>query len=407
MDRETIIDCVEEAMAHAAGFTPEVTAATRAVRRVRAEQLDEVFAVVDSGRFYRNGYRSATDWLATETNESIGQCKSTIHLALRIQSMPIVKESFRTGDLAEGALRLLSEAWDASIAETFARDEAMLTRWAVRLPNRDFKMVLDSWRMHADPEREERTAQERYDRRSLHLSSMLDNMGRLDGTLDPEGFALVREAIRSVSQRCEGDERTAAQRRADGLVTLAKIALEHVEPEVGKKRRKPRVIATIAYEDLAGGSRGGTLDTNHDRIVQPADATRRIACDANIHRYITDPLGTVIDHGRGRRTVSDAQFDRLVIRDHGCRVAGCSAPAAGCEAHHAKHWIDGGETNDDVVVLLCWHHHHWLHEQHWSIEPLGAGHFTLHDDRGNERMLRPPLVGLALPNDAPQQLALT
>ena len=49
------------------------------------------------------------------------------------------------------------------------------------------------------------------------------------------------------------------------------------------------------------------------------------------------------------------------------------------------------------LVLLCWFHHHLLHEQHWSIEPLGGGHFTLNSPRGDTQILRPPLVGLALP----------
>lgn len=397
MDRETIEACAEEMAAHAAGPTPEVTSATRTLRRLRSEQLDEVHAVVESGGFFRFHYRSATDWLASTTNEPIGQCKVTLRLAMRIQNMPIIKQAFAAGDLAEGALRLLTDAWDPTIADVFARDEQLLCRWAQRLPNRDFKMVLDTWRMHADPDREERAAQERYDQRSLYLSSMLDGMGRLDGMLDPEGFAIVREALRALSQRVDGDERTARQRRADALVSMAKITLENLEPVPGKKRRKPRLVATISYHDLADATGGGRIDTNHDSIVVPAESLRRLACDASLHRYITDPLGTVIDHGRGRRTVSDAQLDRLVVRDHGCRVAGCGIPAAGCEAHHATHWLDLGETVDENLLLLCWHHHHWLHEQHWSIEPLGAGHFRLHDNHGVERTLRPPLVGASLP----------
>ena len=34
--------------------------------------------------------------------------------------------------------------------------------------------------------------------------------------------------------------------------------------------------------------------------------------------------------------------------------------------------------NPTILPLLCWHHHHCLHEQHFSLEPLGAGHFHLH-----------------------------
>jgi hypothetical protein len=401
MNRTTDVECGEGATAWGAAVTPAVDDVTRAMRRLRSEQLDEISRVVDTGSYFAAGHRTPTDWLTATTHESIGQCKVTLALAAGIQRMPIIKAAFGRGELAESALRLLTAAWHADIAEVFARDEELLLSWATQLPHRDFSMVLETWRLHADPEHHARTATERYDDRSLSLSSMLDGMGKLDGVLDPEGFAIVREAIRALSQPAEDDDRTPRQRRCDGLVTMAKMALEHLEPVVGTKRRRPRVVATIDYHDLVDASGGGTIDTNHDRIVVPAEAIRRMACDANIHRYVADPLGTVIDHGRGRRTVSDAQFDRLVIRDHGCRVAGCGIPASGCEAHHARHWLDDGATIDDNMVLLCWHHHHWLHEQHWRIEPLGAGYFTLRDSHGAERPLRPPLVGTRLPSAAP------
>ncbi len=70
-----------------------------------------------------------------------------------------------------------------------------------------------------------------------------------------------------------------------------------------------------------------------------------------MHRYLADAAGHVIDCGRKRRLVSDVQFDLLVIRDHGCRWRGCSIPAAGCDAHHATHWLDGAPPTLPPPVL--------------------------------------------------------
>lgn len=211
MSPTVIAECVEE-LERLADPTPAVTAAVRAKRKCRAEELDEVRAVMRSGEFFRMGHRSATSWLATTTGESIGHCKTTITLADTIENMPIVKSLFAAGQLAESNLRLLCEAWCADVAQQFEHDEQMLCRWATALPNRDFNLVIETWRMHADPDREEKTAEERFDGRALHLSTLLDGIGRLDGTLDPEGFALVREAIRSLSQPAAGETRTAASR---------------------------------------------------------------------------------------------------------------------------------------------------------------------------------------------------
>ena len=210
---------------------------------------------------------------------------------------------------------------------------------------RDFKLVLDTWRMHADPDREERTAQERFDSRSVHLSTLLDGMGRLDGTLDPEGLALVREAIRALSQPADDEPRTAAQRRADALVGMARIVIAHLEPAAGQKRRKPKVFATIAYDDLVTGSGGGVIDTDTDTTVVPVETIRRMACDCDVHRYITNPQGTVVDYGRRQRVVPEPLFDTLLIRDHGCRWPGCAIPAGSCDAHHATHY---------TAIRSCW-----------------------------------------------------
>jgi hypothetical protein len=172
--------CVKE-LARAANPTPAVTSATRALRRFRAEEFTEIHAVVESGAYFVDGYRSPAAWLADVTREGFGQCKGTLRLAERIVHMPLVQASFGNGTLSETALRLL----------------------------------LDTWRMHADPDDEATTAADQFNARSLHLSKMLHGVGHLDGTLNPEGSALVHEALRVLSQRAEDETRTAAQRQAD------------------------------------------------------------------------------------------------------------------------------------------------------------------------------------------------
>ena len=360
-------------------------------------EFEEVAAVVERADFFSMGYRSPTDWLAATTRESIGHCRTTLAIALRLGDMPIVRAAFADGLIAETSLRILTEEWNPDIADVFSRDEKMLAGWACSLPQRDLRLVVDTWRLHADPTREERSAEERFESRALHLSSLLDGMGRIDGNLDTEGLALVREAIRALSQPCDGETRTASQRRADALTEMARLTIAHLDPEPGRRRRRPKVIATISWGDLAENAGGGALDTDLDTSVVSAESIRRMACDSNVHRYVTNPLGTVVDFGRSQRVVTDTLFDTLMIRDHGCRWAGCGIPAGSCDAHHAVHWIDGGETEPDNLVLLCWFHHHLLHEQHWRIEPLGGGHFTLRQPSGVAHRLRPPMVGAALP----------
>jgi hypothetical protein len=51
---------------------------------------------------------------------------------------------------------------------------------------------------------------------------------------------------------------------------------------------------------------------------------------------------------------------------------GCDRPPGLCEAHHARHWIDGGETSVQNCCLLCPSHHHQVHQQGWDITIRGG-----------------------------------
>jgi hypothetical protein len=363
---------------------------TRTRRRARSTELAEFWAAADAGVWAGRGFRSPSAWLSAATGESIGACKRALHLGERLTRMPLVAEVFAAGDLSESALGLLADAWAEPLAEVFGRDEEMLVGWAHRLALHDFKLVLSTWVANADPNRVERTAQDRYNARRLHISELLDGMHAVDGLLDGEGAEYVNQAIRFLARPAEHDSRTAAQRRADALVAMARFVVEHHDIPTGVKRRKPTIVATIPYEDLLAQSGVGWLGS-HEITTE---AVRRLACDAGIHRMVTHGHSAVCDYGRQTRTISDALYELLFVRDGGCRWPGCDVEAAFCDAHHALHWGDLGETEPENLALLCWHHHHCLHEQHFSLEPLGAGHFQLHSPFGSTHETRPPRLTL-------------
>jgi hypothetical protein len=114
--------------------------------------------------------------------------------------MPVVAEVFAAGELSEAALGLLADAWAEQMAEVFARDEEMLVGWAQRLALHDFKLVLSAWVAKADADRVERSAQDRYEARRLHVSELLDGMHAVDGLLDIEGAEFVNQAIRFLAR---------------------------------------------------------------------------------------------------------------------------------------------------------------------------------------------------------------
>ena len=122
--------------------------------------------------------------------------------------------------------------------------------------------------------------------------------------------------------------------------------------------RIPRMTGHAAIED-ADGLRAST------------ETARRLACDAGavVMRHGVD--GSVLDVGRKTRTIPPALRRALQARDHQCRFPGCNARR--CDAHHVRHWADGGPTRLDNLVLLCRRHHRAVHEEGFTVRVGNGG----------------------------------
>ncbi|MGD2124164.1 MAG: HNH endonuclease signature motif containing protein, partial [Gemmatimonadota bacterium] len=75
------------------------------------------------------------------------------------------------------------------------------------------------------------------------------------------------------------------------------------------------------------------------------------SCDAGLVEVAHGPGGEVVGAGKRKRTVPPALRRALEARDRGCRFPGCGLRFT--DAHHVRHWADGGETTLGNLVLLC------------------------------------------------------
>jgi hypothetical protein len=94
------------------------------------------------------------------------------------------------------------------------------------------------------------------------------------------------------------------------------------------------------------------------------------------------PDGEALNIGRKSRSIPPAMRRALQRRHDGCRFPGCSCNRF-VDAHHIRHWADGGETNLDNLVLLCRRHHRLVHEGGFGVcrNQEGAIEFTYPDGR--------------------------
>src|SRR5207247_1355382 len=135
---------------------------------------------------------------------------------------------------------------------------------------------------------------------------------------------------------------------------------------------RAQVNVTVAAETLLGlaGAPAGQVEQAPPISMRTVE---RLTCDCTIRRIVIDPKSVVIDVGRGRRVVSQAERRALGARDKGCVWPGCDRPASWSAVHHLIHWSRGGTTNLDNQVLLCAFHHRLVHEGGWQIVRLEGG----------------------------------
>ena len=125
---------------------------------------------------------------------------------------------------------------------------------------------------------------------------------------------------------------------------------------------KATVMVTIGLDDLKNRTRPGVLVGGVDAgtLLGP-DTVRRLACDAALIPVLLDTDGQLLQLGRTRRTFTSAQIRALWLRDRHCTFPGCRAPATWTDAHHLRHWADGGDTDLTNGTLLCERHHTIVH----------------------------------------------
>jgi hypothetical protein len=159
-------------------------------------------------------------------------------------------------------------------------------------------------------------------------------------------------------------------------------------PLSGTRAERYQVLLHVDAETLSEeGSALGQSELEDGTRVS-AETSRRLACDGSLVEIGHGKDGSVLDVGRKSRTIPPSLRRALEARDRGCRFPGCGLRFT--DAHHIRHWADGGETKLENLVLLCRHHHRLLHEEGWTVEWWGRDRQpAFMDPRGHTHVGRP------------------
>jgi hypothetical protein len=289
-----------------------------------------------------------------------------------------------------------------------------------------------------------------------------DGMVVVKGRLDPEVGALLMRVVgagcdalyRDKRGEADGDGRSAEedpttpeQQRADAVGLVAERALAAgfgKKCESGGEPGAGGEVGDDAGDDDVGGSGadvggegggpadpspisgsraeryqvmlhvdGGTLEEQgepgqselEDGTRVSAETSRRVACDSGLVKIAHAADGSVVAAGRRTRTVPPAVRRALEARDRGCRFPGCGLRFT--DAHHVKHWADGGETSLRNLVLLCRRHHRAVHEGGVRVCIDADGQVVFFTPRGKTLLGAPPVrpmpIGEGLGDKRPRE----
>jgi hypothetical protein len=182
------------------------------------------------------------------------------------------------------------------------------------------------------------------------------------------------------------DRRTADQRRGEAFAHLVRTAVGADQATSGGAG--VQLVVTTTLETLLArlGEKGLRCAETETGLPLSAATARRLACDAGVVPIVLGTNSEPLDVGRATRTIPPAIRRALVLRDGGCAFPGCARPPRWADAHHVRHWADGGPTALTNLVLLCGHHHDTIHHTGWTVR-VTHGHpvFEAPNSRG-----RPP-----------------
>jgi hypothetical protein len=385
----------------------------RALNRLAGERARRLAAFDAAQGGQGDGAQTTAAWLGQRCRIGGHEARVAVRTAVQLRDLPATATALAAGEIgwahASAVAPVLTEARDRLGAAEGAAVEATLLDLARSDTVDRMKIAVRRVRHALDPDGALGRAERAFTGRWLSTAVTGEGLVHLQGVLDAEGGSVLLTAL-DAAMPAPGDGRTRAQARADALVDLAHRLLDTGALPIVAGHR-PHLTLTAAVDALQRTGTGAgavpvaspATDAGAVPVASPAtdpaarlaipatvrgaacgdldwtgpvpvETARRIACDPTVTALLLDAGGSPLRAGRTQRLVTRAQRVALAQRDGGCVHPGCRRPPAWCDAHHVRHWADGGPTDLDNLCLLCRYHHRLVHEHDHRIVRTAGGY---------------------------------
>ena len=264
--------------------------------RRELDRLDSVFADLVVAGHRRgvgreDGYESTPSWLRARAGLKTGEVHAAIGAGELGEVLPATRTAWRDGKISSGAVRIMRSARVPGFDDEFAAVEPELLAAAVRK---------DLWSLGRMASHFKRCARRDGglppERDGLRASIVGDRLA-LDGDIGGLNAETIYGALHAFTDRpSEGDDRTLAQRKADGLARLCRVAMGAEKDAVMASPSAVVVIdwATfLAHLNREAFVRFGQMDGGFIGGLPPSEV-ETLLCDCTISRMTSrrTPRGT-------------------------------------------------------------------------------------------------------------------
>jgi Domain of unknown function (DUF222) len=326
-----------------------------------------------------DGAYSTGAWLRGHTDLSRYEANSLERHARTVRARPLLGMALDT--LGATKLRTMVRYVTFRLGDAYAEAEPVLLEQLADLDTDETATLMRWWARRVDQDGREPKS---WDDNELDLKTTYEGRWHLRGDLDPETGAELAAALDAEAEAIyrargtDGERLTLGKRRAMAMLSIIR---RHLCPEHAETRVPPTVMVSVTLDELLKQTGQADLIGTHEKVT--SETVRRLMCDANVIRVVTDSDSEIVDLGRAVRTAPLKYWRALAVRDHGCVFPGCDQPHGHCQAHHIQWWDrDFGPTSLTNLALLCHHHHHLVHEGGWQFVRGPDNTFQFHRPDG-------------------------
>jgi hypothetical protein len=362
----------------------EITELAAHIHAATFQLLELIRAFDEQEGWAGEGVNSCAHWLNWKCGMNQGAAREKVRVAHALPDLPLISAAFRAGKVSYSKVRAMTRV------ATPKNEEYLLSIANHGTANHVERLVSQYRRLKRDEALEQENV--RHAQRELSWMMDSDGMWLFRGKFTAEQGALISRALEGAMDEmfhesenepadvsaetpvgvdgCLPVPHPVAVRRADALERVAEAWLAGSNSDRSGGDRYLLHIHTGTDTLKSGGESAESELEGHGCVS--AETSRRMACDSAVVHWHETPGGEALNIGRKSRSIPPATRRALQRRDGGCRFPGCSCHRF-VDAHHVRHWADGGETNMDNLVLLCRRHHRLVHEGGFGVRRNGAG----------------------------------